>query len=134
MNRHESQTFGADAQASSLARRFVTDAVTRMVPASNALIDDVVLATSELVTNAVTASRTDFDAQIVVTVEVLQADVRISVSDEAVGMPRPMNALNVDVHGRGLAIVDALARRWGVDVTSPGPGKTVWASFPVGLD
>jgi anti-sigma regulatory factor (Ser/Thr protein kinase) len=45
----------------------------------------------------------------------------------AAGMPHPRAASGDAVDGRGLAIVEALASRWGVD--RDGLGQSVWAEF-----
>ncbi|MFI9588082.1 ATP-binding protein [Streptomyces sp. NPDC052236] len=52
-------------------------------------------------------------------------DVRCSISDGSSQPPRPIDAGPEDEGGRGLALVDMLAARWGYE---PGPlmGKTVW--------
>jgi hypothetical protein len=37
----------------------------------------------------------------------------------------------LDVHGRGLVIVEALADAWGAHLTDDTGGKVVWAAFDV---
>jgi anti-sigma regulatory factor (Ser/Thr protein kinase) len=86
-------------------------------------LDDVVLAASEVVTNAVLHGEGPVDVQISMRGPVL----RVEVTDD--GEPVPVHGPELDEDaesGRGLFIVDVLASRWGVVPTSPGPGKTVW--------
>jgi anti-sigma regulatory factor (Ser/Thr protein kinase) len=56
----------------------------------------------------------------------LHFEVRVT-DGGAVGTPRPRTASGDAVDGRGLAIVEALATRWGVD--RDGLGQSVWAEF-----
>ncbi|MDQ3945660.1 MAG: ATP-binding protein, partial [Actinomycetota bacterium] len=51
--------------------------------------------------------------------------VRVEVMDASESAPAPRVAADEDVSGRGLALVESLARRWGVD-PAVGGGKTVW--------
>jgi anti-sigma regulatory factor (Ser/Thr protein kinase) len=51
--------------------------------------------------------------------------VRICVSDDAPVEPTPQHPDDESDHGRGLMLVDMLAREWGV--VPAGLGKTVWA-------
>jgi anti-sigma regulatory factor (Ser/Thr protein kinase) len=87
------------------------------------LIDDVVLGTSELVTNAVRAGCS------ALTVRLLVRDdaVRLSVIDDAPGRPPPRVVGPEALAGRGLRLLTALTRQWGVDPAQP--GKEVWAEF-----
>lgn len=75
---------------------------------------------SEIVTNAILHARTNF----VVSVSPDPAAIRVEVTDGSASFParRPYDATNPS--GRGLAIVDAMADRWGV--ASEPTGKTVW--------
>jgi two-component sensor histidine kinase len=74
----------------------------------------------ELVTNAVLHARTD--SELVATVDGHLA--RVQVRDESVRMPAPRFYATNSATGRGLHLIEALARRWGVDEV-PG-GKIVW--------
>ncbi|MEU1405016.1 ATP-binding protein [Streptomyces sp. NPDC005728] len=60
-------------------------------------------------------------------------DVRCSVSDGSSQPPRPTDARPEDEGGRGLALVDMLAARWGYDRGLPW-GKTVWFELSTGAD
>ena len=84
-------------------------------------LDDVVLAASELVTNAVVHG----EGPVVVTVWTVPA-IRVEVGDSGPGTPHPLDGRGDDESGRGLRIVGAVASRWGVLPKVPGPGKAVW--------
>jgi anti-sigma regulatory factor (Ser/Thr protein kinase) len=122
-------TYAGDADAPAHARRWCRNQLAGSFPPSKAvadLLDDIELVVSELATNAVRAGCVEFS----VTVSADHGLVRIAVTDAAEGTPTLMHAAFDDVHGRGLAIVSALAGRWGV---SPSGGeKQVWAEFPIG--
>ncbi|GHE63095.1 hypothetical protein GCM10018785_35070 [Streptomyces longispororuber] len=90
-------------------------------------VDSVVLAVSELVTNAHHHAHTS--AQVVLTWDGQR--LHLSVHDSGPGAPAPRRPDDVSVGGRGLAIVQALADTWSIHPTSD--GKTVTACFtPVG--
>lgn len=87
------------------------------------LVDDAVLVTTELVTNAIMHARSPF------TVSIRRNDgsVTIGVGDRAPvpvshQVPEPS-----DVSGRGLLLVDALSDSWGQSVEAD--GKLVWADL-----
>ena len=110
-------------------RTMVTDALGRSAAGaatvSADVVDDAVLATSELVTNAIAVAHD----RICLSVEVLDGRARVSVFDDGPGEPVVCPSSTDRVHGRGLSIVELLALRWGV---SREPlGKWVWAEFPV---
>lgn len=101
------------------ARRFVLDALAGAAPPD--LEETVVLLASELVTNAVV----HVGGEIEVLVRLTPTAVRVEVTDGSEVTPSPRRAGADDTSGRGLTLVEALARRWGVDAIPPG-GKTVW--------
>jgi anti-sigma regulatory factor (Ser/Thr protein kinase) len=91
--------------------------------------DDAELVLPELLTNAVTASAA-LAARPMVRVALLfdPGQLIIEVFDSAPGAPVLRVPSLDEAGGRGLAIVDQLARRW--DWTPhPTGGKTVWADF-----
>src|SRR3954451_7002193 len=88
------------------------------------LLDDTLLCVSELVTNAVAAGCSTMTLQVSVDDHV----VRVSVLDDAPGLPVPQQPRPDDRSGRGLRLVEALSRRWGVDPAAS--GKEVWAELP----
>ncbi|MFJ4521940.1 ATP-binding protein [Streptomyces sp. NPDC088810] len=59
--------------------------------------------------------------------------VRCAVSDGSSQPPRPTEAGPEDEGGRGLALVDTLAARWGYERGLPS-GKTVWFELPAGAE
>ncbi|MFF7334602.1 SpoIIE family protein phosphatase [Streptomyces sp. NPDC008150] len=83
------------------------------------MTDSVELLVSEVVTNAVRyASRP-------VTLRLLRTDVlRCEVGDDVPQLPRLRQARATDEDGRGLYLVNRLARRWGA--TRLSTGKVVW--------
>jgi anti-sigma regulatory factor (Ser/Thr protein kinase) len=84
--------------------------------------DVAVLLTSELVSNAVrhAATRLALEVQADPNAEV----VRIAVRDSDGRLPIRRDPGADATGGRGLLLVDALARRWGTDVEDE--GKVVW--------
>ncbi len=90
------------------------------------LNDAVELLVSEVVTNAVRyASRP-------VTLRLLRTEVlRCEVGDDSPQLPRQRRARDTDEGGRGLFLVNRLARRWGA--TRLSTGKVVWFELPTRL-
>lgn len=79
------------------------------------------LLVSELVTNAVLHSHSD-----VILLDIgFHDDLRVAVTDASAQVPRPRPSTSNDRDGRGLLLVESLAKRWGIDRTS-GNGKRVW--------
>ncbi|MFI7009023.1 SpoIIE family protein phosphatase [Streptomyces sp. NPDC050145] len=103
--------------APSRARRLARSALARW--GLEELTDSVELLVSEVVTNAVRyASRP-------VTLRLLRTDVlRCEVGDDVPQLPRLRQARATDEGGRGLYLVNRLARRWGA--TRLSTGKVVW--------
>ncbi|MGW1956612.1 SpoIIE family protein phosphatase [Streptomyces sp. NPDC001920] len=103
--------------APSRARRLARRALARW--GLEELTDSVELLVSEVVTNAVRyASRP-------VTLRLLRTDVlRCEVGDDVPQLPRLRQARATDEGGRGLYLVNRLARRWGA--TRLSTGKVVW--------
>jgi serine phosphatase RsbU (regulator of sigma subunit)/anti-sigma regulatory factor (Ser/Thr protein kinase) len=103
------------------ARRFVADAMSE-VPCP-ALRADAELVVSELVTNAILHGA----APVALRVAPRPGGIRIEVRDAA--RTAPVRALvNADaMTGRGIALVERLARRWGVEPVAR--GKVVWAEI-----
>ncbi|WP_330459571.1 SpoIIE family protein phosphatase [Streptomyces sp. NBC_00820] len=99
------------------ARRLARRALSRW--GMEDLTDSVELLVSEVVTNAVRyASRP-------VTLRLLRTDVlRCEVGDDVPQLPRLRQARATDEGGRGLYLVNKMARRWGA--TRLSTGKVVW--------
>ena len=89
------------------------------------VVEDAVLVVSELVTNAIRAQC----SQISVRIAVEPDAVRIGVLDDAEGSPRQQDVTSTSAAGRGLKIVAAVSRQWGVRPRHDDgrPGKEVWA-------
>jgi anti-sigma regulatory factor (Ser/Thr protein kinase) len=111
----------SDERSVSQARRVVAELLRDR---DDLITDDVLLATSELVTNVVRHTR---DGGVLrVWDQGSDAPLRVEVEDTDPTIP-VIPAEPHDNGGRGLAIVQAVTRGWGVD---PLPaGKIVWAEF-----
>lgn len=86
------------------------------------LAEDLVLVTSELVTNAFVHARPPIDLRIRRT----HHEVVLEVHDRALLRPRRRRPDDDDEHGRGLNIVEVLTTDWGT--RSSESGKTVWCT------
>jgi anti-sigma regulatory factor (Ser/Thr protein kinase) len=110
----------------SAARAFVHEVLDYWKPAlpDTTLAERAVLLANELVTNAVVHARTDLRLRLE-----LRGDwLHIAVHD---GSPRPLRMVTPDAEaegGRGLWLVQRLARAWGVH-RPPDGGKVVWCSL-----
>ncbi len=113
----------ADASAPSEARAFVAAQLSSTQLPPDVAAEDVVLVTSELVTNAVNAGGTTLE------LEILAGPHRVElvVSDDAEGWPAQGAPQVNDLTGRGLQIVDHLTHSWGT--TRKAHGKSVVASW-----
>ena len=89
--------------------------------AAPALVEDLELVVSELVTNAMRHGR----GEITMHLEVAPDRVVVGVQDQGDGQPVPRQPDTTDSNGRGLALVALLATEWGVR-PEPGGGKVVW--------
>jgi anti-sigma regulatory factor (Ser/Thr protein kinase) len=101
------------------ARQFVGERC-RLAGLSAERRDDALLLASELVTNAVLHGR----SEVCVEVEERGAVLRVSVLDENSRHPAPVAEDADALDGRGLALVEALSQRWGVEDRPL--GKAVW--------
>lgn len=93
------------------------------------LLDDALLLTSELVTNAVRHGSGEITCRLWAGPEV----VRLEVTDADPRLPHPVEADIGAESGRGLQIVDTVASRWGATTTGTEGGKTVWFELDTGL-
>lgn len=118
-------TLQSESASIPLARKLATDALPGL---SRDSLDAIALVVSELATNCVRHAGTVFR----LSVAKQRVDlVRIDVTDNAGGRPVLGNPTPAQLHGRGLHIVQALARQWGVLPGAPGAGKTVWCTVAV---
>ena len=98
------------------------------------MIGDATLVVSELVGNSVRYATPLPGGVLEVSWAVDPDCVRLQVSDGGGrSVPVRHDAGPEDVRGRGLAIVAALAREWGVELAQNGGGpmSTVWVDLPV---
>ncbi|MFH8339053.1 ATP-binding protein [Streptomyces sp. AM6-12] len=126
------QRLSATPRGARLARRLTgTSLDTWGYPYDGVLNTTAQLLASELATNAVVHGRVpgrDFELRL--TLLPHEDTLRIEVSDTRGDRPlRVLRAAPGDEHGRGLVVVDALARTWGVRERVV--GKTVWAEIPL---
>jgi anti-sigma regulatory factor (Ser/Thr protein kinase) len=125
MTNSAEQRFSCDPTLPSRARDWVRATLPRALPAGadRSVLSDVEIVVSELTTNALRARcvsstvRWDVDG----------SAVTVSVVDDGAGWPRVVSAAPEAHHGRGLQIVGALARKWGV--SSETRGKRTWAQL-----
>ncbi|MCF3963281.1 SpoIIE family protein phosphatase [Streptomyces fuscigenes] len=117
-------TFDPEGRSVAAARAFVRDTLQGW--GCSDVVDDAVVLTSELVTNAVIHAGTAADVRCLRTGE----GVRVEVADRYPEREVPVQATgqsfgNLDSeHGRGLLLCAALASRWGVEYTPS--YKQVW--------
>ena len=115
----ESWELAPEKSSAGAARRAVRAALVDRV--EDDLVEDAVLLTSEIVTNAVVHAR----SSAVLTLAVTPGAVLVSVSDVCRYAPVVQEAAPEWESGRGLGIVDSIATAWGVHQHGEG-GKTVW--------
>ncbi|MER6133709.1 SpoIIE family protein phosphatase [Streptomyces sp. NPDC001815] len=108
-------------------RRFLTSTLTSWkLPAD--VIDTARLLTSELLTNALVHAH----GPLTLGVNRSATELTVEVTDHSSTPPHLRQAGTTDESGRGLALLTALAGRWG---TRPHPrGKTVWYTLPLTAD
>ena len=125
MDHQGEQRFEPSAECAAQARHFLRSALDSLTVADPPLETTILLA-SELVTNAFLHAGTE----IVVRYSVHPTVVRVDVTDRNTRWPFAADAPSDATAGRGLAIVGALATRWGVDAVKH--GKSVWFELPKG--
>jgi anti-sigma regulatory factor (Ser/Thr protein kinase) len=106
-----------------LARRAAERAFAGAMPADR--MDEVILAISEVVTNAVRHAGMAPDEEIVVSLDDVGDRIRIEVQDSGSGF-LPWSADGTAARnegGHGLRLVEEIADAWGVE---PGPPTRVW--------
>ncbi|WP_370946171.1 ATP-binding protein [Amycolatopsis sp. cg5] len=111
-----------DQTAPAMARRVVRQALAELGITAD-LVDDAVLAVSELVTNAVEhgggPDRLELDHD--------SEQFTLSVFDRSTAPPEQRTPEPTAARSRGLLLVQAVATQWGSD--PDGRGKGVWARF-----
>ena len=91
------------------------------------VIDDASLLTSELMSNAVTHGSGVVDLEI----EVHDGLLHVGVHDDGRDTPVVRGTGATSLGGRGMWIVQSIARDWGSESDSEDPGKTVWFELVV---
>jgi anti-sigma regulatory factor (Ser/Thr protein kinase) len=112
--------------AAAAARLYVRDILGYWRPAlpDSAVLERAVLVASELVTNAVVHARTDVRLRLE-----LRGDwLRMAVHDGSPRLLRMVTANPEAEGGRGLRLVEQLARAWGMHPDADG-GKVVWCAL-----
>lgn len=107
-------------QARNFCARRLTSVLSDLDGVPDVVADASTIA-SELVTNALTAGSNSIELCLALRVNAIY----IEVQDDAGGTVSPANPAPTDVSGRGLMVVAALSRDWGV--TSANGTKQVWA-------
>lgn len=93
------------------------------------VLDDALLLTSELVTNAVRHGDGEITCRLWPGPEVL----RLEVTDASPAQPETVERGLAAESGRGLQIVECVASRWGATTAGHSTGKTVWFELDTGL-
>jgi len=115
------QSFPPQTVSVRAARRFVQECLGST--AMQVLADDAGLLVCELAANAVLHARTDFDVAVSALHD--RAGVRVTVRDDAAALPAVTAPSATAMSGRGLALVQTLAARWGAGPSSSAR-KGVW--------
>jgi anti-sigma regulatory factor (Ser/Thr protein kinase) len=118
---HFSQVFIPVPEAVPAVRRFVTGVL--RLWREEAMTADAELVASELATNAVLHADSPFRVSVDRSIGV----VCIAIQDAVEGLAEQQPPSRDEMTGRGMAIVDALSRRWGCDALPA--GKVVWAEL-----
>lgn len=122
-DRHRSTVeLEADPASPAMARAFLVDQLTEW--GCHHLLEVGALLVSELVTNVVLHAGTPMRLSIELGPA---ASLRVEVSDGAAERPLRPRLPGTSTEGRGLALVAALSRRWGVEAREG--GKTVWVEL-----
>ena len=117
---HVSAELPADIGSAALARRFVTETCSAWQVAE--LSDDACLVASELVENAVLHGRSRAQLRL----DLRRGVLTIAVRDDDPARPERRTVGTAPTGGRGVFLIDAIARAWGYAPTWAG-GKVVWA-------
>jgi anti-sigma regulatory factor (Ser/Thr protein kinase) len=119
-SRPECRVFPGRPEQVACARRFISQVLTRC-PA----VADAVLLTSELVTNTLRHTITGAGGHFEVIACHGQGGIRVTVTDDGSGAaPALLPRATLATSGRGLALVGALAARWGHQGSER--GRAVW--------
>lgn len=119
---HAERAFVAYPESAAAARAFVREVAPEIGPMVD--LDTALLVTTELVSNVILHASSDW---LTVVIDSAGPSVmRVTVSDSDPAHPIRKREVGAgEPHGRGLEIVDRLARAWGVDDLT-GDGKRAW--------
>jgi serine phosphatase RsbU (regulator of sigma subunit) len=117
----------ADPRAAASARRRVREHLSLVTPS---VVEDVLMAVSELVTNAVRHGEGSPEVRVRQAPRVL----RVEVFDAGRWLPQPAEVTHDSLGGRGLHVVGEVATCWGTTLDGTGPGKAVWCEFDIADD
>ncbi|NXY99264.1 SpoIIE family protein phosphatase [Streptomyces sp. BR123] len=113
-----------DPEGPATARHLIRAAVAAW--GAKELTDEIELAADELMTNALVHTDGGGHVSLRMTAE---GRIRVEVEDSSSALPHRREAGDWAVSGRGLLLVERLAREWGVEPR--GGGKCVWCEFTV---
>ncbi len=91
------------------------------------VIDEASLLATELMANAVEHG----SGVVHLEIEVQDGLLRVGVHDGAVELPVQRDVTETDLGGRGIWLVQSIARDWGSDSSGEAPGKTVWFELTI---
>lgn len=115
-------TLAPDNASPRLARVFVRESLEgRIEPA---VLDDLLLLTSEIVTNVVRHARTEAELRL----DVGDDRVQLSCKDGCPILPQRRYPEPHEEDGRGLFLIQSIATAWGVEALA-GDSKVVWVSL-----
>ncbi|MDQ4085710.1 MAG: SpoIIE family protein phosphatase [Actinomycetota bacterium] len=126
MSEHATHRFAPQTTSAAAARRFVRETLTGW--AAEEVVDDAVLLTSELVTNAVVHAGTEMS----VSCAVGPGYVQIGVTDSHAAKLLPTTVTNSapdKTSGRGLYLMMQISQSWGVEYDHA--SKRVWFRLPL---
>ena len=118
----------AERFAARTGRRWVMDVVRSSGAVSARAAELIELMAGELLANAVVHGPQS--GRIWVAATRHGSEVRVAVRDQSPQLPRLKQASPTALGGRGVALVDALSSRWGIDEHGE-DGKTVWFALDV---
>lgn len=114
--------------APAYAREMLSDMLAASTPGD--ALHDVLLLTTELVTNAVRHAHVDEDGSVELTVLAQPGRVRVAVTDPGGATAPAVQDLDpTSPGGMGLFLVDQIASRWASE-SAPGGGTRVWFEVP----
>jgi anti-sigma regulatory factor (Ser/Thr protein kinase) len=116
-----SRRFEGEPRSAAIVRKYVRESLEDCKVRS----DEAVFLANELATNAIVHARSEF----VVEVSLFDSTCRIEVVDSDPTHPHEPPKNNSQPSGRGLALVKALSRSWGVEPRDDGKG--VWCDVAI---